>query len=944
MTKILGVSCTRRLRCWFGKCLAAAALLPAVAWAQTSTTTVLTSTANPSVYGQRIVIRATVTGNNPTGSVTFKDGAKSLGARALNVEGVAAYIDTTLSAGNHVITAVYSGDANNSVSSASAFAQNIAAAATTTTLTATPTSASRGQNVTLVARVDGPNPSGTVTFKAGGSAIGTASLIGGAASLGVTTLLPGSNSVGASYLGDTNHAASTSASVTVTVTARPAMTWQYGYDEMGRLNQVVDGNRQTTFTYYDKLGRLKQTAQPANTGTTELTRTDYEYNGIDDLTKVTDSAPRSLSTSYSRTGLGTVLAQSSPDTGTTTFTHDIKGRVLTSKDARGKISTIDYDGLDRVKSISYSTGAPTLFEYDGGASPTPAAKGELTKVTDESGHTQFVHDAMGRVIKKTVVIGARTFVVSYSWGDSGAGLDKLASITYPGGSRVNYSYDSSGFVNAIAVNPVDSDGGGTSTGSQSLLHTVTYNASNQVTGWTWAGGTPHTIGYDAFGQVISYGLGNPNGTVDSAGVLRKLTRDAGGRITAYTHTNNGTSVANLDQGFAYDKLDRLLAHTRSDTSYTYTYDATGNRVTKSVGPTTYTNVVSPTSNRLTQVSDALGTKTLDYDDAGNIRGDGSYTYNYSDRGRLQSVLRLGANSYTVSYTINGFGQRASKVGPSTVVSTGTLYYVYDEAGQLLGEYDINGAAVHESIYLGTMPVGVVKYPGSAAENTLVVRLYNVHADHNDTPRLITQRLTDRIVWRWDTAEAFGSTGPDQNPTAFGNFQFRQRFPGQSFDSETGNFQNWNRDYDPRTGRYVQPDPIGLAGGVNAYSYVVGDPVSYSDLEGLRPRGGNSYQRRQQQREEQAAERARLEKYFKDKAQQDAWMRSMQETEHRWERYGDGFGAITGGGEAIRNPGVPNAVEKWLDPLRKARGEAFVPLPKGPGPQSCPARDQAKSWM
>ncbi|MFD2454554.1 RHS repeat-associated core domain-containing protein [Ideonella paludis] len=75
-----------------------------------------------------------------------------------------------------------------------------------------------------------------------------------------------------------------------------------------------------------------------------------------------------------------------------------------------------------------------------------------------------------------------------------------------------------------------------------------------------------------------------------------------------------------------------------------------------------------------------------------------------------------------------------------------------------------------------------------------------------------QSSNHAIRWRWDQAEAFGNSPPNENPNALGAFSFNLRFPGQTFDKETGWHYNHHRDYRPGAGRYAQSDPIGLAGG------------------------------------------------------------------------------------------------------------------------------------
>jgi RHS repeat-associated protein len=110
----------------------------------------------------------------------------------------------------------------------------------------------------------------------------------------------------------------------------------------------------------------------------------------------------------------------------------------------------------------------------------------------------------------------------------------------------------------------------------------------------------------------------------------------------------------------------------------------------------------------------------------------------------------------------------------------------------------------------------------------------VDTDHLGAP-LRVRNQAGQLVWRWDGIP-FAENLPDQDPSGLGPFVFNLRLPGQYFDQETGLHYNYFRDYDPATGRYLQSDPIGLAGGLNTYLYADANPLGNVDPEGLQKSG------------------------------------------------------------------------------------------------------------
>ncbi|MES9888922.1 MAG: RHS repeat-associated core domain-containing protein [Candidatus Sedimenticola sp. 6PFRAG1] len=160
-----------------------------------------------------------------------------------------------------------------------------------------------------------------------------------------------------------------------------------------------------------------------------------------------------------------------------------------------------------------------------------------------------------------------------------------------------------------------------------------------------------------------------------------------------------------------------------------------------------------------------------------------------------------------------------QVGGEEAVSASL--FTYDELGQLIGEYDLDGYPRQEIVYMNRTPVAVIKSGD----------VYNVHSDHLGTPRVVTDG-EGKVVWTWPL-DPFGTKtvndDPDNDSVAF---EFNLRFPGQYYDVETGLHYNYYRDYDPSTGRYIQSDPIGLDGGLNTYAYVGSNPVKDIDPFGL----------------------------------------------------------------------------------------------------------------
>jgi RHS repeat-associated protein len=297
--------------------------------------------------------------------------------------------------------------------------------------------------------------------------------------------------------------------------------------------------------------------------------------------------------------------------------------------------------------------------------------------------------------------------------------------------------------------------------------------------------------YNQDGQLISQTLGASQ---------RKLAYDGVGNLIAII-----IGTQNILE-LSYDAADRLIAANDQQ----WQYDNNSNRIRHQDpnGSTVYN--LEPKSNRLSS-SNGINYQVYRLDANGNPLQDKNHSYRYDTQNRLIAV----DSGKTAQYRYNALGQRIHKQ-----TQTGELFFTYDETGKLLGEYGNNGnniTAYQETVWLGNLPVAVVK------DNIP----YAIHSDHLGTPRVITD-AQQREIWQW-LDDPFGTT--QANEAAF---TYNLRFAGQYYDKETGLHYNYHRYYNPKTGRYSESDPIGLAGGLNTYGYVGGNPMNRVDPEGLNP--------------------------------------------------------------------------------------------------------------
>ena len=568
------------------------------------------------------------------------------------------------------------------------------------------------------------------------------------------------------------------------------------YDANGNLVQSTDGLGFQRQLGYDALNRLQQTIDNYNGSdpATKNTTTGYTYDSLDRLTQVTD--PSSLNTTYAYDGLSDPTGQTSPDTGATSRTFDAAGNVLTRTDAKGITATNTFDALNRLTSSSYAdTTQNVTYSYDDQNSVTGCGSsyptGRLTRIIEATVTTVFCYDAQGSVIQKQQITSAGTDTTAYSY----TAAERLSGIVYPSGTLVSYTRDGDGRIQSVSVTPP----GGSASG---VVSSVTYQPFGPVSGYTLGNGQTIARTYDA-----NYRLTD----LTSAAFNLHVARDAMGDITAI---GNAPGANPATETYAYDPLYRLLSVTEASGTVleSVTYNPTGDRLSKTgsgLDAGTYTY------NAGTHQLNAVGNNAFSTDADGNTtamtQAGSTYGFGYSDRNRM-TVAQLGGSTIA-NYTYNALNERIQKV-----TGTATERYDYNEASQMLGEY---GATNRDYIWMDGIPVANIDTSGTTSTIAYVT------ADQLGTPRAIA---TSGGVKEWQLPYQ-GNAFEELQPTSTG-YVDNQRSAGEYYDAETKLNDNVNRTRDVATWRFMSSDPTGLAGGINTYTAVENDPLTYVDPLGL----------------------------------------------------------------------------------------------------------------
>jgi RHS repeat-associated protein len=626
----------------------------------------------------------------------------------------------------------------------------------------------------------------------------------------------------------------------------------YGYDAGGNLTNVTDALGHRVAFGYDALNRLTSVTNGEN----KVWR--YTVNAEGWRTKAID--PNAHTNSYGYNAVGEVTSWTNALTKVARFGYDSLGNLTNVWDAKNNSISFRYDAMSQVTNVSYAGVASSSFAYDAVGNLTNVVRrdgrvvelkyntanlltqkqyrvssngtitdtisfsyddaNQLTNATWMAGGTLVsrvgrYYDNAGRLIRETQKIGSTTEKdVEYTYDAA----RRRTSLQWPNGNVVNYHYNSNGWL----TNVLD--------GASSVVR-YEYDNAGRRTNSILANGVTTQYQYDNANQVTN--VWNKDGA-NTLSQYRYGYDDAGNRTSVLQIRPANGTLTTMGEAYYYDAADQLTnvlynvqnitgpssGWTNYASSSRYTIDDVGNFLTNRVITGATTTTVTFVANTLNQYS-AVGGTNYSYDANGNLTNDTVWSYAYDCEDRLMQARKSGV---TVEYVYDAFGrmiQRTADVGPVK-----TRRYWYD-GWQIVEEHNGPGDMENRYVY-GTGINEVARYTKADGVNRYFTydglgSMTEVTGGEGNLQESYTYEVYGTVTMRNGNGVIINATG-NKN---------RLHFTGYELDPDTGLYLARNRWYHPRLGRFMQPDPIGLAGGdLNLYRYCGNNPVSWVDPMGL----------------------------------------------------------------------------------------------------------------
>jgi RHS repeat-associated protein len=604
---------------------------------------------------------------------------------------------------------------------------------------------------------------------------------------------------------------------------------RYGRNQLGSITSVLDplGNRRQLT--YNVLGKLVF-ARLADGGEIR-----YEYDPEGNVTARV--APDGSTYRCEYGFFGRVRTVQRPSGGALQCEYDSEGRLLSVLNDLEEVWSYSYNAAGRLVEERDFSGRVVRYEYD--------RAGLLKKRINGNGQsTEIERNENGQLVRKRSSDG--TFA-EFAYNANGSLLSAVNQST-----MVSFERDAYGHVlretqdDRIVQSFYDERGLRTKRRTPSGQEiSFGYDGKRQLERLTFPGGERIEFWHDENGRNVERVLKNSGG--ERAFVLRQ-SYDPVGRLTKqkstaepgflstfrfvrdreFTYDWNGAPVLiaetpSIVNKYRYDSDGRVLeAERQQGRSESFQYDSVGN--IRQVSTKDAARKVAKSEHRYTGRGGRLGrvgeTTTYLYDADGQLleksEEDKIWKYEWTAEGQLRSVRAPSGDRWEYEY--DPFGRRIHKLGPH-----GNTTYVWDRT-VIAEEIRHNGPETKFSNW--------VFEPGSfrpLAKLDEEGRAYACVTDQVGTPRELIDS-SGELMW-----EARFSTWGEVEATPLSRTDCPIRFQGQWWDAESGLNYSFHRCYDPETGQYLSPDPLGLLGGTRSYGYVH-NPMSWVDPWGLTPCG------------------------------------------------------------------------------------------------------------